>query len=219
VAPHIDLSDAELTVLLKEGDHGAYAEIYQRYHVLLYLYAYKKLKDKETAKDLVQEIFLSLWNKRKSYTFHTDLAGYLYRSVRNRAFDIFAHQKIEQQYVDSLQTYLDTDTATTDYLLREKEITKTIDNEIALMPKGMREVFILSRKHYLSHKQIAEQLNMSEDAVNKQVKRALKTLRVKLGLFTFLVFCYHCAVNKPRRSVDERRLVFMERDGQRKAQL
>jgi RNA polymerase sigma-70 factor (family 1) len=187
VATHIDLSDAELTVLLKEGDHGAYAEIYQRYHMLLYLYAYKKLKDKEASKDVIQEIFLNLWNKRENYTFHSDLAGYLYRSVRNRAFDIFAHQKIEQQYVDSLQTYLETDTATTDHLLREKEITAIIDNEIALMPKGMREVFELSRKHYLSHKEIAEQLDMSEDAVNKQIKRALKTLRVRLGLFTFLL--------------------------------
>lgn len=182
-----NLSDQDLAVLLKDGDHGAYEEIYKRYHVLLYLYAYKKLKDKEAAKDLIQEVFLNLWNKRQTYTIETQLAGYLYRTVRNRAFDIFAHQKVAQQYIDSLQTHLNTDTATTDHLLREKEIQTIIDNEIALMPKGMREVFELSRKHYLSHKEIATQLNMSEEAVNKQIKRALRTLRVRLGLFTYLL--------------------------------
>src|ERR1700761_5935849 len=111
-------SDEELTVLLKDGDHSAYAEIYQRYHGLLFIYANKKLNDKEAAKDLIQEIFLNLWNNRETQNIN-ELAGYLYRSVRNRAFDIFAHQKVKQQYVDSLQNFLDTDTATTDHLLRE----------------------------------------------------------------------------------------------------
>jgi RNA polymerase sigma-70 factor (family 1) len=198
------LSDFELTVLLKDGNHAAYEEIYRRYHVLLYLYAYKKLNDKETAKDLIQEIFLMLWNKRGSYAFHTGLAGYLYRSVRNRAFDLFAHQKVEQQYINSLQQYLDTDNSTTDHLLREKEISAVIDNEIALMPKGMREVFELSRKHYLSHREIAEKLDMSEDAVSKQIKRALKILRVKLGLFAYILMCCKYTTTIQKKQLKEK---------------
>lgn len=202
--PHNDLSDAALMVLLKAGDHEAYAEIYRRYHVLLYLYAYKKLNDKEAAKDLIQEIFLNLWNKRESYTITTDVASYLYRATRNRAFDIFAHKKVEQQYLDSMQNFLDTDTSTTDHLLRHNEITAIIEREIQQMPKGMREVFELSRKHYLSHKEIAEQLDMSEEAVNKQIKRALKTLRVRLGLFTYVLCCFHYQAGQLKKSVSEK---------------
>ncbi|MDB5141654.1 MAG: polymerase subunit sigma-70 [Mucilaginibacter sp.] len=197
------LSDLDLTILLKDDDHGAYEEIYRRYHMLLYLYAYKKLKDKEAAKDLIQEIFLALWNKRRSYTFHADLAGYLYRAVRNRAFDIFAHQRVEQKYVDSLQSYLNTDTATADHLLREKEIQTMIDNEIALMPKGMREVFELSRKQYLTHKEIAEKLDMSEDAVNKQIKRALKLLRVRLGFTVYALMMLECVKEDYAKTLPE----------------
>jgi RNA polymerase sigma-70 factor (family 1) len=193
------LSDDQLTALLRDGDHAAYAEIYQRYHGLLLIYANKKLNDKEAARDLIQEIFLVLWNNRESQEIN-QLAGYLYRSVRNRAFSIFAHQKVQQQYVDSLQHFLNTDTSTTDYLIREKEIAAIIDAEIALMPTGMREVFTLSRKHYMSHKEIAEQLDMSEDAVKKQISRALKNLRVKLGLFAYLLLCYHFTFSGQKHS-------------------
>lgn len=187
-------SDGELVVLLRDGDHSAYAEVYRRYHALLYVYAYKRLNDKEAAKDLVQELFLNLWNNRETQNIQ-QLDGYLYRSVRNKAFDVFSHRKVEQVYVDSLQHFLNTDNSTTDYLLREKQIAAIIDAEIALMPKGMREVFTLSRKHYMSHKEIAEHLDMSEEAVNKQIKRALKTLRVKFGLLTYMLLCFQFALD------------------------
>lgn len=184
------LSDLELASLVMSGDEDAYAEIYKRYNVLLYLYAYKKLKDKEAAKDLVQEVFLSLWNKRKTYTLNTSVAGYLYRSVRNKAFDIFAHREIEQRYIDSLSDYLDREHSLTDHLIREKEIQAIVDREIALLPAKMRQVFELSRKQYLSHKEIAAELNISEDAVSKQIKRALKILKGRLGLVLYLIYCF-----------------------------
>jgi RNA polymerase sigma-70 factor (family 1) len=182
------LSDLELVVLIAKGDENAYAEIYKRYHILLYLYAYRKLNDKESAKDVVQEIFLNLWNKREKYSFNTSISGYLYRSVRNKAFDIFAHKRIEDDYISSLQDFLDSDHTVTDHLIREKEISTLVDKEIAMLPDKMREVFILSRKQYMSHKEIAEHLNISESTVNKQIKRALKILRGRLGLILYLLY-------------------------------
>jgi RNA polymerase sigma-70 factor (family 1) len=191
------LADAELAVLLQAGDAIAYEEIYDRYHILLYLYAYKKLKDKEAAKDLIQEVFLTLWNKRNSYSIHTAIAGYLYRAVRNKALDIFAHRQIERKYIDSLQSYIDTSDVRTDDLLREKEIKAIIDTEIALLPKGMREVFLLSRREYLTHREIAERLDMTEEAVKKQIKRALKTLRMRLGIVIYVMMCLRTWYDRP----------------------
>ncbi|MNY44980.1 RNA polymerase sigma factor [compost metagenome] len=63
-----------------------------------------------------------------------------------------------------------------------------IDREIASLPPKMKEVFLMSRKDNLSHKEIADKLGIAEPTVKKQVNNALKTLRVKLGLFAYLIF-------------------------------
>ncbi|QIL37835.1 RNA polymerase sigma-70 factor [Pedobacter sp. HDW13] len=186
-----DYSDQELCSLLKEGDRPAYIEIYKRYNSLLFLYAYKKLRNREEAKDAVQEVFIQLWNRHLHLSFNSSLAGYLYQSVRNRALNIFAHQQIEQKYIDSLNDFLGTHASDTDYLIREKEIAALIDNEINALPPKMRQVFLLSRKEHKTYKEIAAEMNISEDTVNTQMKRALKTMRDKLGpLFILLGFFY-----------------------------
>ena len=181
--------DQELCLLLNEGDRQAYIEIYARYNGLLYIYAYKKLRNREEAKDVVQEVFIQLWKRHQQLSFDTSLAGYLYQSVRNRALNIFAHQQIEQKYIDSLNDFLGTEIAGTDYLVREKDIAALIENEINALPPKMREVFLLSRREHKTYKEIATMMNISEDTVNTQMKRALKTMRDRLGpLFVFVGF-------------------------------
>ena len=99
-------SDAELPQLLKESDHAAYTEIYHRYFYLLYTHAYKKLRNEEQAKNLIQDLFATLWFKREFSLPDSNLAGYLYTAVRNKIFDLFAHQQVESKYMDSLKDYL-----------------------------------------------------------------------------------------------------------------
>lgn len=186
-----DYSDQQLCLLLKEGDRSAYVEIYRRYNSLLYLYAYKKLRNREEAKDVVQEVFIWLWNKHEHISFDSSLAGYLYQSVRNKALNIFAHRQIEQKYISSLNDFLETNNAGADYLIREKEITALIEKEINALPPKMRQVFLMSRREYKTYKEIANSMDISEDTVNTQMKRALKTLRDKLGpLHIILSFFY-----------------------------
>ncbi len=184
-----ELSDADLVSLLKAGDHLAYTEIFRRYYHLMYVHAYKKLRDEEEAKDVIQELFATLWTKRETDFITTNLAGYLYTSVRNRILDLFAHQQVESKYMLSLKDFIETDgNNTTDYRIREKELIAYIDKEIQALPPKMREVFELSRKSNLSHREIAELLNLSEQTVSKQVTNALKVLRSKLGLFICLYY-------------------------------
>lgn len=182
MTPYPTMSDLELFHLLINGNRAAFTEIHNRYSVILYTYAYKKLRNREEAQDVVQEVFVKLWNNRLEIQLHTNLAGYLYNAVRNKAFDIFAHQKIELKYINSLQNYIAASPTVTDYLIREKQISALIDKEIAALPPRMREVFELSRKNHLSHKQIATLLNIAEPTVTTQIKRALRVLRLKLGL-------------------------------------
>lgn len=180
-------SDLELIVLLKASDEVAYAEIYRRFKDLLFLHAYRMLQDEDVAKDVVQEVFISIWDKREEINVSA-LDGYLYSSIRNRILNIISHQKVVDRYMSSLNDYLEQGIALTDEWIREKELIKMVEEEIAKLPPKMREVFELSRNQQLSHKQIGELLGISDQTVKKHVNNALKILRSKLHLAIFLYF-------------------------------
>ena len=90
------------------------------------------------------------------------------------------------KYINSFKAFHETGTCITDYAIREKQLASIIEREIDALPPRMREIFILSRRANLSHKQIAQQLDLSELTVKTQVKHALKILRTRLGLVVFI---------------------------------
>lgn len=182
------LSDYELTTLLKDGDRIAFTEIYDRYFWQLHAHAYKWMRNREETKDIIHELFLALWEKRETLSFEPSLLSYLSAAVRNRIFNLLSHKRIESAYLTTLNTFSNEDNCITDHLVREKQLTELIENEIAGLPGKMREVFQLSRKENLSHKAIAGQLNISELTVRKHVQHALKILRFKIGIFLILSF-------------------------------
>jgi RNA polymerase sigma-70 factor (family 1) len=187
MSAYTTFSDSELTSLLKLGDRAAYTEIYKRYTGVLFAHAYHKLQDREEARDAVQELFVVLWSKRETISISSTLCGYLYSAVRNRVLNMILHKKIESGYIDHLQKFNHHE-AITDHLVREKELSLLIETEVAMLPSKMREIFELSRKANLSHREIAQQLDISEKTVKNQVNNALKILRVKLGsLFSLVV--------------------------------
>ncbi|MBN9383165.1 MAG: RNA polymerase sigma-70 factor [Chitinophagaceae bacterium] len=181
------LSDVELTDLLMSGDQGAFTEIYTRYKWVLFLHALKRLGDREQAKDIVQELFTTLWDRRTELDLRSHLSGYLYAAIRNRVIKIFTHQRVVTGYIASLGTAIHEDDCITDHKVRQSSLAALIEKEINELPEKMREVFVLSRKHHLSNKEIALKLSIKESTVKRQVSNALKILRTKLGLFVWLM--------------------------------
>lgn len=179
-------NDQELTDLLKSDDRLAYAEIYKRYHAALYIHAFKRLQLREECRDLVHELFTTLWIKRREITFKTTLSGYLYTSVRNKIFDLLARQKLKTSYTQSIQQFAETGLVTTDHLARQNQLKTLIDQEIANLPERTRQIFELSRKRFLSHQEIAKELHISEQTVKTTVNNALRVLRIKFGSMLFL---------------------------------
>lgn len=180
-------TDQELVVLIKLGDEHSFAEVFNRYKILLFNFAYKKLNNKDIAKDVVQDLFIKLWNNRADFELKTSLNSYMYRSVLNGVLNIVKHDLVKEEYVNSLQYMIDQSTEESDYKIREKDIEKLIEMEIAALPKQMREVFIMRRKEYLSNKEVAEKLNISEQTVETHMKRALKVLRKRLGKLSYFL--------------------------------
>jgi RNA polymerase sigma-70 factor (ECF subfamily) len=185
------LADAELTDLLKSDDQSAFTELYDRYKGLLYIYACKITRDDDMAEDLVQDIFIYLWDKRQTINFTSSISSYLYSAIRYKFFDLVDKQKVRADYVQAFQAFLDQGEYQTDNYISEKELSGVIEREVNKLPAKMREVFLLSRKEYLNNKEIAERLDISEKTVKNQISTALKTLRTKLGLSAFLFFLIH----------------------------
>jgi len=184
----MNYSDSELVKLLNKGDVRAFTEIHDRYYGPLYAHAYKRLSNREEVRDLLQDLFVFLWDNRESLHFTGHLSGYLYTAVRNRILNLYKRNKVRSDYIDSLQDFLDNSQPIADEILYEKELTAKIEKEIAALPQQMQIIFLLSRNQHLSHKEIGEKLGISPLTVKKQINNSLKILRSKLGSAFFIFF-------------------------------
>lgn len=181
------LSDYELVSLLKGGSQAALTEIYSRYQPVLYAHAYRRFPDREQVRDIIQDLFVYLWNHREELDLKTTLAAYLYSSVRNKILNHFRDQKVRDAFTSSLLEFIDHGVNFTDDLLREKELIGLVEKEVAALPPQMRAIFEMSRSSHLSHQEIANELGISPHTVRTQVRNALRILRVKLGTNIFFI--------------------------------
>jgi RNA polymerase sigma-70 factor (family 1) len=182
-------SDTYLLELLKTGDREAFRQIYERYKGLLYVHAYKRLEDSDEAEDVVHDVLAKLWLTRENIDVKSgNLAGYLYASIRNLVLTTISRKGYADQYIKVELNDYQYAIMETDYVLREKQLREIIERNIGLLPKKMREIFVLSRKGQLSHKEISEQLGISDKTVKSQINNALNILRSKLGSVIFLWF-------------------------------
>jgi RNA polymerase sigma-70 factor (ECF subfamily) len=177
-----DMSDEELLKEYQAGNRQAFELIYNRYKGVLYIHAYKMLRDEDEAKDVVQELFIKLYSKASVICLRTTLSAYLYASIRNRILDIIAHKRIKTDYLASLEDFVQQGVYTTDQLMREKELAFQIEKEVSLLPEKMRQIFEMSRNANLSHKEIATKLDISDKTVKKQISNALKLIKLRLHL-------------------------------------
>lgn len=180
-------TDLELLGLLRQDDRQAFTEIYNRYKGLLFIHAYKRLKDSLEAEDAVHDLFARLWLNREQLALTTDnFSGYLYATIRNNVLTTISRKGYADQYFTGHWEGLSINNAETDYKVRENQLKEIIEKHVALLPKKMRVVFELSRNAQLSHKEIAEQLGISEKTVKSQINSALNILRSKIGAAAFI---------------------------------
>ncbi|MTH17633.1 RNA polymerase sigma-70 factor [Flavobacterium sp. LC2016-01] len=181
--------DHALIALLKEDNQLAYTEIFEKYSKVLINHAYKILGNQDEANDIVQEVFLTIWNKRHELAITGSLSSYLYKAVKNKILNHIAHEKVISRYADSISIFIENDYTFADSNLREKELEAVIAKEIALLPEKMREVFLLRKVDELSYEEIALQLNITDKTAKQQVYNSVKILRVKLKSFLTVFVC------------------------------
>lgn len=182
-ADYKDFSDAQLVDQLKVSDAAAFSEIFKRYRGILLLFTFRRLQDVEQAKDLINDAFADIWEKRETINMPGNLRPFLITIIKNKILDLYRHKKVSQKYLDSMRSYLETQVDNTDYLIRQKELSAIIDKEIDALPEKMQRVFILSRKEYMNRKEMSKYLNVPEGYIKINVQRALKILKNRFENF------------------------------------
>lgn len=171
-----------LLTKVKEGDAAAFAQLYELYFQKVYNFTQLYISSKTEIAEVVQDVFVRVWESRKLFDESQNFDGYLFIITRNLIFKynrkhfndlnfkITALKGIEQSY----NPEEDLDAA---------DLKQYIDTLVWQMPPQRQKIFRLSREKYLTNKQIADLCAISEKAVERQITLALKSLKENLPLF------------------------------------
>jgi RNA polymerase sigma-70 factor (ECF subfamily) len=170
--------------LLKESNKTVFAAVYDQYFGSQYAYAVKYVLDNEVAKEMVQDSFLKLWEKRNSLSEETQILPLLYQITRNNCLNHLKHEKVREKHKTRMQklglNYMAISHSSAEKIIAQ-ELEESISKAISLLPPRCREIFELSRNQEKKYREIAAELNISEKTVENQVLKALKIMREKLS--------------------------------------
>jgi RNA polymerase sigma-70 factor (family 1) len=176
----VEKSDLNRIKGIRSGRERAYEQLFAEYYRPLSLFAVRFVGDLETGKEIVQDLFVSLYENRKSILITTSLRSYLYQSVRNRCLNHLKHIQVDRKHLDNLK--LKQESSEDLHAAMEKtELECRIFQIVSDLPPRCREIFTKSRVNGMKNKEIAELLDISVRTVETQISNALKVLREKLG--------------------------------------
>jgi RNA polymerase sigma factor (sigma-70 family) len=172
--------DATLLQQIKDDDQSAFDIIFERYWKKLYQTALARLDDDETAQDIVQEIFIKIWQRRKNLEIHTSLENYLQSAVRFGVISHFRSKKASelqlQNALERINFLEDSVASLTDYL----ELEKTLENAVNVMPEMLKKVYLLRSENH-SIKAIAGELGLADQTVKNYIAEVSRRLRIVIA--------------------------------------
>jgi RNA polymerase sigma-70 factor (ECF subfamily) len=172
---------------IKQRDSKVYNLVFSYYYSGLCVYANRLLKDADLSEDVVQSVFLKLWERADQLTITTSIRNYLMSMVRNRSIDYLKHRQVTEKHREEVHTGC-LEALDESPFYAEAEVEELFLNAMEKLPARCREIFRLSRIQNVSNQDIAEQLNLSKRTVELQISNALKILRKELKpLFPFWI--------------------------------
>jgi len=169
-------------------DKQQYEHIFRLHYSELCSFAVSFLEDLEDAEEIVQDIFVSLWNNKNDINIKVSIRAYLFMSVKNACLNKIKHIKIREKYKQFNEIEIENNFIDLDKILNANELELKIKEAIDKLPSERKKIFILSRYEDLKYKEIAEKLNISIKTVENQIGSALKFLRNELAEYLTILF-------------------------------
>jgi len=177
--------DAALVEKIQQSDKDAFKELFDQYYTPLCFYASKIIDSPDQSRDIVQDVYIKLWDNRKDLVIYKSLKAYLYQAVRNQSLNHLEKKRRQIQFEEpefSQKEIQDMHTlhSAHQHHVSEKDLSKRIWELVEELPEKRKSVFILYRKHGLSYSEIAEVMGITRKTVENQMGKALKFLRNQL---------------------------------------
>ena len=146
-------------------------------------FAQKYVKDYESAKEIVQDAFISMWEKRETIDMGRPVKSYLTMVIHNKCTNYLRDNRKFDQYILDIENLLDVPEYESSDILVADELKIKIDAAISELPEKCREIFVMNRYENLKYKEIADKLQISVKTVETQMSKALQHMRIKLAEF------------------------------------
>ncbi len=160
-------------------DNEAFEKLFRAYFPPLMSFSRKILGDEDDAREVVQQVFINLWEKRDEIDLSTSLKSYLFTSVNNRSLNVIRdRKKFSSEEVPEVAGGWDVSAQ-----IESMELEEKIREVIASLPEKCREIFEMNRFEGLKYGEIAAQLDISVKTVENQISKALRILREQLGKY------------------------------------
>lgn len=187
------MEEKAIIVQLKEGDHEAFEWVYKKYWSQVYNFCRLYISSIEDTKEIVQQVFVKIWEARTLINEDENFKGFLFIITRNIIFNQSKKKFNEDFYkLSVLDAYCPSDTQTVYGIEEEMEVAQLsqyINRLIDSLPPRQKEVFLLSRESHLSYKEISAQLNISEKTVEHHIAKAIKYMRENIQLILIFLAC------------------------------
>lgn len=186
-----DLVEHSLIQRIVNNDKNAFKEIYEHYANMMFIFCSRKINNETDAYDLVQELFVRVWNNRQSLDTSKSIKPYLYKIASNLTIDYLRRLVSRTSRISS-----DNEADGISYQTEGFDISERINEEIGKLPDQQRDVFCLSKYENLKYSEISEIMNISVKTVENHMGRALKKLREGLTDILFIIFSLWVGLQK-----------------------
>ena len=189
IAPASDAAEREWVARVRLGDDNAFESLFEAYYPSLCDFAQSYLHSAESAEEVVQTVFLRIWEQRATWEPTTGVRAYLFAACRNQALGILKHERVVVRTAarathEDLALGVGSPTPAPDAELHAAELATAVREAVHALPERRRMVVVLRWQHQMSHTEIANVLGISVKTVEVQMGRALASLRKQLGHFT-----------------------------------
>lgn len=189
-------SNKELLLLIQKDDKVAFYHLYERYGKRLYGFVLRFLKQEEDAEEIVQEVFIKIWESRNKINIYSSFESFIFTIAYNETMSLLRKRITENKYLEHLKSIQFKYTPEIIEEIHYKELNEKVQSLLNELTPRQKEIFLLSREEGLSHNEIAKNLNISVLTVKKHIANTLSFLKSHLDnplnsslLFIWLFIC------------------------------